>query len=399
MKICSATVVVFIAALILAASASPQSPLPSSSSTVGPQTTITCPAGAVDIAPGVNIQHVVDRHDGNTTFCVRAGTHSLRSSITPKTGNTFVGQYGAVLDGTGWTTSDPAFTQAAFRAHNEDIDNVTIRNLVIRNMPQRGIHAYYHLSDRWTIEHNEIAANGNTGIVIPGQSLIRNNHIHHNTFAGYMGPYAHNTTFEGNEIAYNGAEQKVGEAAKVTFRNNFVHHNVGTGIWYDSNNTAALIEGNRVEDNGAMGIFYEISSDATIRANTIRRNAEAGIMLSVSKNVEIYDNTLEHNFRGITYFLNCPSLGGPTNFDLTNNTARDNTITVGTQSGAYASLFSYGNCTSTQAVPYLNGSKNLTFSRNTYRVPSSTGRYWLWSELKSWNEWQGLGQDTTGLSR
>ena len=222
------------------------------------------------------------------------------------------------------------------------------------------------MSDRWTIEYNEIAASRNTGIVIPPSSLIRNNYIHHNTSAGYMGPYAHNSTFDSNEIAYNGGDQKLGETTNVTFRNNFVHHNVGAGIWYDSNNTGALVEGNRVEDNEWMGIFYEISSDAIIRNNTIRRNGEAGIMLSVSKNVQIYNNTLEHNFRGITYFLNCASVGGPTNFDLTNNTARDNTITVGTQSGAFASVFSYSSCTSTQVAAYLNGSKNLTFSHNRY---------------------------------
>ena len=49
---------------------------------------------------------------------------------------------GAILDGTGWTTTDD--TQAAFRVYddpndpndpNAPIDSVTIRNLVIRNMP------------------------------------------------------------------------------------------------------------------------------------------------------------------------------------------------------------------------------------------------------------------------
>jgi hypothetical protein len=121
-------------------------------------------------------------------------------------------------------------------------------------------------------------------------------------------------------------------------------------------------------------------------------------MLSVSQNVQIYNNTLEYNFRGITYFLNCTSVGGPTNFDLTNNTAHDNTITVGsTQSGAYTSLFSYlSNCTSTQVAPYLNGSKNLTFSHNAYHVPTN-GWYWVWGPAtKSWNEWQALGQDVNG---
>jgi len=360
---------------------------------VGPQSTITCPAGAVDIFPGANIQDVVNQFPGTTTFCLKPGIFSIRSAITPKTGNTFVGEYGAILDGSNWVTTDT--TQAAFRAHNQDIDYVTIRNLVIRKMPQRGIHAYYYMSDHWTVEYNEIASSVDVGIVIPPSSLIRNNYIHDNTYAGYMGPYASNSTFDSNEIARNGWEQKVGETTNVTFRNNFVHHNVGIGIWYDSHNTGALIEGNRVEDNGHIGIFYEISSDAIIRNNTIQRNAEAGIMLSVSKNVQIYNNTLDSNFRGITYYLNCPSMSDTT-VDLANNTAHDNAITVGTQSGAFASLFSYGSCTSTQVAPYLNGSKNLTFSHNTYRVPSTSGRWWVWGvDLKWWSDWQGLGQDVT----
>ena len=365
---------------------------------IGPQPGVTCPRGSITIATDTNIQAAVDDHPGNTTFCLRAGTHFLRSSVTPKTGNTFVGESGAILDGTGWTTSDPVYTQAAFRAHNQDIDYVTIRNLVIRNMPQRGIHAYYWMSDHWTVEDNEIAFSGNAGLVLPPFSVIRNNYIHHNTVGGYGGQQAHNAMLESNEIAYNGDEQKIGESANVTFRNNFIHHNMGAGIWYDSNNTGTLVEGNRVEDNGGIGIFYEISRDAVIRNNAIRRNGEAGIMLSVSKNVQIYNNTLEGNFRGITYLLNCASIGGPTNFDLTNNTAHDNAITVGTQSGALASLFSYlSSCTSTQVAPYLNGSKNLTFSHNMYRVPSVNGHYWVWGPVgKLWNEWQALGQEVDG---
>ena len=215
-----------------------------------------------------------------------------------------------------------------------------------------------------------------SGIVFPTYSLIRNNYIHHNWHLCWLHArrrHADNTTFDSNEIAYNGMEQKVVESANVTFRNNFVHHNVGAGIWYDSDNTGALIEGNRVEDNGWIGINYEVSSDGIIRNNTIRRNL-AGVLISTSKNAQIYNNTLENNFRGIAYFLRCESLGGPTNFDLTNNTAHDNMITVGTAERRVGELFQLSRaCTSTQLAPYLNGSKNLTFSRNTYRVPSV---YW-----------------------
>ena len=168
---------------------------------------------------------------------------------------------------------------------------------------------------------------------------------------------------EGNEIAYNGWEQKVMESANVTFRNNFVHHNAGAGIWFDSDNTGAVIEGNRIEDNGHVGIWYEISGDAVIRNNAVRRNADTGVFISTSKNVQIYNNTIADNFRGITYFVNCPSVGGgQMGFDLANNSAYDNTITVGSAGGSLASLFSYASCTSTQAAPYLNGAKNLTFS-------------------------------------
>ena len=77
------------------------------SSTYGPQSTITCPAGAVDIMPGQSIQGVVNFYPGTTTFCLRAGVHYVTSSITPKTGNTFVGEYGAILDGSNWSTTEP----------------------------------------------------------------------------------------------------------------------------------------------------------------------------------------------------------------------------------------------------------------------------------------------------
>ena len=57
--------------------------------------------------------------------------------------------------------------------------------------------------------------------------------------------------------------------------------------------------------------------------------------------MQIAGNTLDSNFRGITYFLNCQSMALSPSFDLANNAASDNTIIVGTQSGAWASVFSY----------------------------------------------------------
>ena len=56
---------------------------------------------------------------------------------------------------------------------------MTIRNLVIRNMPHQGIHAYHWMSDHWTIEYNEIAYN-KWGLEFAPDFTIRNNYIHHN---------------------------------------------------------------------------------------------------------------------------------------------------------------------------------------------------------------------------
>ena len=127
-----------------------------------------------------------------------------------------------------------------------------------------------------------------------------------------------------------------------------------------------------MEDNGRNGISFEASIGAIIRNNTVRRSAGDAVFISMSQNTQIYNNTLEANFRGINYFLYCGALS--LGEDVKNNAAYDNTVVVGTQSGAFASAFTYTACTATQLAPYMNGSKNLTFSRNTYSVPSA---HWL----------------------
>src|SRR6266511_3001985 len=117
-------------------------PSPSDLPIVGPQPSITCPAGSVNIGTSTDIQAMTNLYPQGTTFCLKAGTHSMTAPVFPKSNDTYVGEYGAVLDGTGWTTTDTSLG-AAFSAMGRDIDYVTIRNLVIRNMPQKGIATAY----------------------------------------------------------------------------------------------------------------------------------------------------------------------------------------------------------------------------------------------------------------
>ena len=204
-------------------------------------------------------------------------------------------------------------------------------------------------------------------------------------------------------MSFNGWEQKITESNNVIVRNNFIHHNAN-GIWFDANNTAVQIYDNRLEDNSHVSIWYEISTGGEIRNNTIRRSGDAGVFISTSKNTTVHHNLLEDNFRGITYFVNCASVGGGAiNFDLANVSSFDNAINISSNSasGSIAALFSYaGACTPLQVEPYKFGQKALTFTHNAYDVVNPLSNVnWYWDGFKFWSEWQALGHDTTGTAQ
>ena len=50
------------------------------------------------INPGDDIQSIVDTNPEGTTFILKAGVHRLRE-IWPKDGNTFIGENGAIMNG------------------------------------------------------------------------------------------------------------------------------------------------------------------------------------------------------------------------------------------------------------------------------------------------------------
>jgi parallel beta-helix repeat protein len=379
---------------------------------IGPSASITCPAGAVAIpaSAGTAIQTAINNNVAGTKFCLGVGTHLPSASIVPKTGNWFVGQYGAILSGASQAATTDT-TQGLFRCHNQDIDNVVIKNLVITRAPSKGVHAYRDSCDSWTVESNEISYN-RTGVQVGHSATVQHNYIHHNVGdltsanaalrgGGYLTYRAHDLLFFHNEIAFNGPEQKVCVSNNAIFRENYVHHNQD-GIWFDCFNYNALIEDNIVEDNTRDGIFYEISGLAIIRNNTVRRSGGNGVFVSTSRDVEVSGNTLVDNFRGINYYVNCGSVGQTTTetgvvADLLNVNSHDNTVSFGAtaKSGTFASIINPSSaCTTDQRTPYFNGTKQLVFEANDYDVPN-TGAAVFHSNFssKTWAQWQALGHD------
>jgi parallel beta-helix repeat protein len=293
------------------------------------------------------------------------------------------------------------------RAHNQDIDYVTIRNLVIRNMPQQGIHAYYWMSDHWTIEYNEIASTSGARICAElhhpeqlhppqrGQFLV----VDCGRAGGaYLGNLADNATFDSNEIAYNGREQKVGRSANVDVPQQLRPYTTSATA---SGTTATRSAGARHRRQPRGGqrpqrIFFEASIGATISNNTLRRNPWDAVMISMSQNAQIYNNTLEGNFGGIEYFLNCDVLVRRRRCQeqcgaRQHGRPRHAELHVREQLQFHLLVHVNTACAVSEWI------QEPDLLRDTYRVPSlSWDRYFLWGGWKGWVEWQVLGQDAGG---
>jgi parallel beta-helix repeat protein len=273
------------------------------------------PIGVGDVA-----QKVVDAHPAGTTYLIKAGTHLRNFSVQPRTGDTFCGEPGAVLDG------GRSLKSAFFGGASEvTLDSLTVRDYA-SGRQGAAIQPETHASG-WVVRNVSALHNGWAGLLGADGMRILGGHYNDNDQLGIGGNAAtgilldgldgDSNTFDGPELARNhslhaacnweagGMKWDVGQ---VTIRNAHVHDNDCRGLWADINARNALIEHNLVEDNFAEGIYYEISRDAVIRDNRVYGNGlrgagwywDGGITVASSSNVEVYGNRLSGNYNGIT---------------------------------------------------------------------------------------------------
>ena len=372
----------------------PRSP----SGNVGPLQSIRCPPGAEHIGAGADIQAAVDASPGGTKFCLRKGTWRVTAPITPKTGDHFIGLYGATLDGSDLRTTD--VNQGVFTAHNQDIDNVIIRNLVIRNCPQRAIHAFHDFSEGWVIDHTEIYG-CRMGIHHGNSFTITANYVHDNWQYGIGGYQSTGSLIEGNEFSFNAARyesfpgdsavSKWAQTTNTSVVGNVFHDNYWSAIWFDGQNAVVLIENNVVVNNAGNGIFYEVSGQAIIRRNRVVGSSERNIYLSEAHQTSVYDNVLSGSPQGIALFQDGDRIREG---ELKNNVVRDNTVVV--PSGGQAVSLTCSNMGSEACSTYSTGRANR-FQGNQYVVPELGGTWWYWNQnVQTWEGWQAEGQDTAG---
>lgn len=245
----------------------------------------TMPSGAVRVDPGQNLYDVVNSHPPGTTFWLEPGVFRLSrdefGQVIPKSGDTFIGAPGAVLDGQ--HVNRYAFTG--------DARDVTISHLTVQHFGTRrsnnGEGVVNHDSATgWRVVHSTITENGGAGVFLGSGGVVRGNCLADNGEYGFQALESRGGVLAGNEISGNNTADweslrpgcgctgggKLWNARNVTISDNYVHDNRGVGLWADTNNAGLLFTGNWIAHNDAEGILYEISYNARIEHNTFVAN-------------------------------------------------------------------------------------------------------------------------------
>ena len=247
------------------------------------------PPGAIVVRPTDDLDALVDSRNGGSTYWLASGTHHLGagqySQVIPRTGDTFVGAPGAVLDG----------RHTNLYAFGGNAPGVSISHLTIQNFGAAGDNSdegvvNHDAARGWTISHNTIRNNAGAGLMIGSDNTVTGNCLRDNGQYGFNAYHRNgvsNVVMKDNEITGNNTDDwekrrpgcgctgggKFWETRGAFISGNYVHDNKGTGLWADSNNAGFVFEKNYIAGNDGPGIMYETSYNAVILNNTFVRNA------------------------------------------------------------------------------------------------------------------------------
>jgi hypothetical protein len=289
-------------------------------------------------------------------------------------------------------------TPAAFSG---TANGVKINHLIVEKYaspPQRGAiggDGAAGQTPSWTVMNSEVRWNHGTGIQLGSNAHVDSCHIHDNGQKG-LGSRGSSVLIENNEIARNNfagydtsweaGGTKFIKTENLTVRSNYIHDNLGNGLWTDTDNFHTLYERNKVTDNTIIGIQHEISYDAVIRNNFVKGN-HLGILVANSSNVEVYGNVVE------------VPINGTEGIRISNGQRG---------AGKYGPYVGHDNHIHNNMVIYL-GSKGYsgltgdlttatgnTFDSNDYHLVGGGDDHWIWSSPKTIAAMRQMGMEQHG---
>jgi parallel beta-helix repeat protein len=344
------------------------------------------------------------------------GVHLTRvASLDKVVAGTFYGDYTANAVYLG---SKPAGQSVEMSKTNTAIQSaatgVTIRGLAIEHFASAPQGGALVLSPGWKAIANDVRWNHAVGLMFvdADNAVAEKNLIRNNGQLG-LGHYSSdNAQVTGNEVAGNNtdgfwmADWESG-GIKTTWSiggsvtDNYIHDNLGVGLWSDAYDDGRLFSGNRIADNAACGIRFEIGRNGIIENNTVTGNGfgggrntgtrlwdGGGINVNTSANVQVRNNTVSDNLNGIAIQSrtrgNGPGTWGPN--VLRNVTVTGNKITMraGVQSTGWVQ-------NATTPIP----AGELRFSANAYTLDAlDAKRFNIADTLLTPAEWKAAGFDT-----
>ena len=265
--------------------------LPTSPYSSPPAGAVVIPAGDDSGTPPAHSETMLP----NTTYWFAPGTHYIGTDEFAQfgglSGDTFVGAPGAVIDGQGINDFAISGDGAA------DSNDVTVEYLTIQDFTAGSGAAVVgqDAPDGWTVKDDLIQNNPyGAGVQITSDGVVTDNCLENNGEYGYTAEgengTEHNATLTDNDIASNNAAGyydvtgstvqcgcsgggKFWQTVNATITGNYIHDNVGPGIWVDTANAGFDISRNYIADNWGEGVAYEVSYNAKITDNTFVGNA------------------------------------------------------------------------------------------------------------------------------
>ena len=259
--------------LVVATSAMLMSML--SPATVG-QASPSCNA---TVAPGGDIQSVLDAQPAGAKICISSGTYPISSTLVPKTSQRILaaGNPDPVIGCQG--------VQFCFDG-TLGPENVTLRRLILEG----ALNGAVRTGDGWTLDGVETKGAAVTGIEVRSarKVTITGSYSHDNGKLGISAAFATSLKIVSTEVAFNATDPSFGPGLSggmklngvigLVVKKNYVHDNAGgAGIWLDMDSQNFQIVSNRSFDNALDEIRVEISCYGTVQSNTVAGGSIAGI--------------------------------------------------------------------------------------------------------------------------
>jgi len=327
---------------------------------------------------------------------------------------TFFGDYEAnavyLADDPGGRAVELSRTTAAFTSTGE---RVTVTGLTIEHFASRPQGGALEAGRGWRVTSNEVRWNHAVGVMLieaDGAQVSRNT-VADNGQLG-IGQYkSADARITANLVTRNntdgfwiadwesGGIKSTRSSGEVS--GNDIVANRGVGLWSDIAEYDRRISANRIRDNAADGIRYEISYAGVIEQNVVEGNGfgtgrgsggslwdGGGINVNTSADVQVRGNLVKDNRNGISIQSRTRGEGPRGRYVLSNVIVEGNTIVLSDAASSTGVVENKGSPTTSGAV---------TFRRNSYRLPGST-RFAYRGKSLTWPQWQQAGFDQDSVA-